>query len=242
MIFFPIMITVITIAGITSFLRLPVWNNSETLWKDALEKSPTASRSYFNLSGYYFDKQQYDKVIPVLEKYVSLEPFDYIGYGKLRQTYYLEGRYHEAAHVCKTLIAMNPTNQSRYIEAGLLYERMNLPDSAIIIYKQGYLADSTFYELLYRSAIIYDNTGRYDEAEYYYAKTLQRNNTFAPAYFSLGRLYAKTGRTEQAIQVMETGVSLAKPFESDLFLLRDLYRKTKQEQKYFKLLQQLGIQ
>ena len=90
--------------AIGSMLRLPVWQNSETLWRDAIEKSPEASRSYFNLAGYYFERQEYEKTIGLMKTYVALKPDDALGYVKLGQTLQIAGRNDEASQVRRALI------------------------------------------------------------------------------------------------------------------------------------------
>lgn len=131
-------------AGALAFLlasltwaRLPVWANSEALWLDAIAKEPNAARSYFNLAGHYFEQQKFDKVIPLLENYVALKPEDFVGHSKLRQSYFLAGRSADAARVCRTLIDQNPKNPSRYLEAGVLFERMGVGDSVVAVYEEG---------------------------------------------------------------------------------------------------------
>ncbi len=237
----PVVIIIILISASMSFFRLPAWQNSETMWKDAIEKSPTDPRPYFNLSGYYFDLRQYDKVIPVLETYVRLEPFHTMAYLKLRQTYFFAGRYNDAARVCKTLIAFNPTNPQRYIETGILYERLNQPDSAYAIYKQGLVADSNSFELHYKIAVACERMGNYPEADYHYNKTLVLNHTDPLVLYSAGRFYANTGNIEKAISIFEKAITLAKPPQEALILLHNLYIKTKHEEKYFDLLRRIGM-
>ncbi len=237
----PVTVGLLLLAAGISFFRLPVWKNSESLWRDAIEKAPTASRSYFNLSGYYFDLHQYDNVIPLLENYVRLEPFDNLAYSKLRQTYFFAGRYDDAARVCKTMIAFNPTNAQRYIETGILYERLNQLDSAYAIYKQGLVADLNSFQLHYQLGIVSEHMGITAEAETHYNNAIALNSKYAPALYALGNLYANSGNIEKAISTLETSLTFAKPPQEVLTLLHNLYGKTKQEEKYFNLLRQLGI-
>ncbi|TAK58379.1 MAG: tetratricopeptide repeat protein [Bacteroidetes bacterium] len=234
----PIAYILIMLSGIASFLRVPVWQNSETLWTDAIRKAPAVSRSYFNLSGYFFEKQQYEKVIPLMEKYIELEPLDFIAYTKLRQTYFLAGRYLHAADVCKRMIRLNPTNPERYIEAALLYERINQPDSAVGMYEQGILAVPGAYQLHFRLGLLLEKKQQSDSALYQYNKSCSLNPSFAPPYVLAGRLYASRGEYEKAISSLEQGMSLATPPQEDIELLLSLYLKTKQEQKYNNLLKQ----
>ena len=191
-------------AAVGSFLRVPVWKNSETLWTDAIAKEPTASRAYFNLAGYHYEKKEYDQTISLLQSYLTLKPEDMLAYVKLRQTYLLTGRYQESAVVSRRMIELNPHNPNRYIEAGMLFERFNMPDSAIRIYRQGIAADSSFFQLHARLGTVYEALGDSARAQ---------------------------GCFLDAIRLIEEGADNAHPPAATLQLLQYLYERTGQPAK-----------
>jgi len=154
-----VVIVCCVVLSVLTWTRLSVWRNSETLWLDAINKEPLGARAYFNLAGYYFELGSNDQVIPLLEKYVDLRPDDFTGYSKLRQTYFLTGRLNDAAAVCRTLIDRNPGNVGRYLEAGVLFERMGVSDSVIALYKEGLRYDPAFYQLHNRLGMWYGKIG-----------------------------------------------------------------------------------
>ena len=100
----PSAVVLLALFAILSMQRLMVWQNSETLWLDAIEKAPTAGRSYFNLAGYYYDRRQYDRTIGLMHSYIGLQPDDPMGYIQLRQTYEISGRSDEALDTQRRLI------------------------------------------------------------------------------------------------------------------------------------------
>ena len=204
-------ILLITACGVSSAFRLPVWQNSETLWLDAIEKAPTAHRSYFNLAGEYFDHQQYEKTIELLNKYIELKPEDFIGYSKLRQTYFAARKYDKAIEVCKRMIVLDPREQNRYTDLGLFFERLNLPDSAVNIYQEGLHVDSTFYQLYFYLGRIYWNKGNSADAEKHFGLAIQFKSDYAPAYFGLGALKASAGNDTLALKLLEQGAKYEKP-------------------------------
>lgn len=158
-------VVVPVLAGLTltlallTWMRLPVWKDSEALWLDALAKEPGSPRPYFNLAGYYFEQQKYDRTLTLLETYVKLKPEDFIGWSKLRQTYFLAGRPMDAAAVCRTLIDQNPRNISRYVEAGVLFERLGLRDSVVALYEEGLRVDPAAHQLHRRLGAWYQSAG-----------------------------------------------------------------------------------
>ncbi len=162
-----------------TWARLPVWRNSETLWLDAIRNEPNGARAYFNLAGYYFEQQRFDRTITLLETYVTLKPDDFTGFAKLRQSYFLAGRFADAAGVCRTLINQSPRNVSRYVEAGVLFERMGLSDSVIAVYEEGLRVDPSFFQLHGRLGAWYRTRGNTGKAAWHLraADSLARNST-----------------------------------------------------------------
>jgi len=233
--FFPAVI--ILLLAILSYQRLPVWQNSITLWTDAISKEPKGSRSYLNLAGTYFDLQQYDKTIELLTKYIELKPDDFIGYSKLRQTYYLVGQYEQAAWVCRQMITRDSQNQHRYIEAAKLYEQFNLLDSAFAIYNEALNVDSTFVEIHYHRGALFERRGNLQNAEQEYEKVIRLNPNHAQAYFTLGKLCARRGEVQQAIISLEEGTKHGNPPKDIIQLLGSLYVRTGEPQKAQELFQ-----
>ncbi len=198
-------------AAIGSLHRLPVWKNSESLWLDAINKAPKMRRSYFNLAGHYFDNREYEKTVVILNKYIELNPNDFMGYSKLRQTYFLMGLNDEAANICRKMISMDSKNQSRYIELALLFEHVNLSDSVIKIYSEALKIDSNFYEIHDNLGTIYKNLNRTDLAIHHFQRSIEAKPDFARAYFNLGNLYASLAKQQDALQMIEQGMKYSVP-------------------------------
>jgi tetratricopeptide (TPR) repeat protein len=153
-------VALLLLFGVLSFARLPVWHDSEALWNDTLQKEPSTNRAYINLAGYYFERLEYGKVTVLLEEYLRRNPGDQAMLGKLRQTYFLMQRFQDAALVCRRMITLSPHSQNRYLDAGLLYERISQPDSAAAIYREGLRVDSTFYQLHARLGLVLEGAGQ----------------------------------------------------------------------------------
>jgi tetratricopeptide (TPR) repeat protein len=160
----PLLVTACVVLAALTWVRLPAWANSETLWLDAIEKEPGGARSYFNLAGYYFERGQFDRTAALLETYVKLKPEDFAGFTKLRQTYFLAGRPMDAAKVCRMMIERDPANPARYIEAGILFEKLGIGDSVVSVYEEGLRLNPDFYPLHKRLGLWYRSTGNTGKA------------------------------------------------------------------------------
>lgn len=226
-----LLVLLVVACGIGSFIRIPVWRNSESLWLDAINKAPTAHRAYFNLAGYYFDLRQYNKTIELLNKYIDLRPDDFTGYSKLRQSYYASGQYDKAVEVCRQMIVLDTRDQNRYVELGIFFESMGLPDSAIKVYQDGLQIDSAFYQLHVRLGRMYHNRGDVVNAEKHYRQSIKVKPDFATGYFSLGVLEASMGKDTLALQALQQGVKFEAPTSDIAQLIAYLRNKLGQDRK-----------
>ncbi len=221
----------LVLCGILSTLRLPVWRNSETMWTDAIQKAPTYSRSYFNLAGYYYEHQQYDRTINLMLKYLELNPQDKMGYDKLLQTYMAAGRYSDAARVSRSLIAFHPMDEKGYLETAGLFINADLPDSALAICAAG-LADIPGSFLLHDlMGRIYVRLGNDTLAQSQFQAAIKINPTYGQGYFNLGVLSASRGDRSRAIGYIEDGLKYANLPNDLIPLLYRLYLDAKQTEK-----------
>ena len=222
MLFVP-MAAIVIACGVGSYLRLPIWQDSETMWNDAIEKAPDEASIYFNLAGYYFDREDYEKTAALMEQYLKLNPEDFLGYSKLRQTYVLAYRNDKAIEVCKRLIARTPSNPHRYIELAKFFEQLTDYDSAKAMYLQAYNIDSTLDELTFDLGFVSDEMKDHADAERYYRKTIQLNPKFYQAYFGLGNAAVAGHRDKEAMDDIEKGLKLGPAPTSILRMLYKLY-------------------
>jgi Flp pilus assembly protein TadD len=232
---FPVVI--VLFCAISSFMRLPIWLNSETLWRDAIEKAPEESRSYFNLAGYYFERQQYDKTIDLIKTYIILKPDDFTGYSKLRQTLFMTGRYHEAAQVNRSLIHRSPKSSGRYLEAATMYEQLGQLDSAAAMYQEGLQVDSNFFDLRMHLGLVEERQGKLSEAESHLRRVVETQPQHASPLFSLGMFYARKHDDVKALQYLEEGLKFGSPPADVVNILVDYYNRNGHQDKAQEFLQ-----
>jgi tetratricopeptide (TPR) repeat protein len=226
-----VMFVLVAVSAAISYSRLSVWTNSAMLWEDAIEKAPTSSRSYFNLAGYYFEHQQFDKTIDLMKTYMRLNPNDQMGLIKLRQSYFAANRIVDAAQVSRSLIPFHPMDPNGYIETAELYLEASLPESAIVVCNAGLAA-------VPRSFLLHDMLGHaYSQlqndtlAEGHYKEALTMNPDYAASRIGLGILYARRGDRADAIASIEAGMKYSRPPDDVVRLLYQLYLESNQNQK-----------
>lgn len=107
-----------------SFDRAKVWDNSETLWSDVIEKYPNAHISYINRSGYYVVNDKVDLALADLTKAGELAPED----GRIPHNkgviLQLDGRLEEALVEFKKAVALDSNNTLAIQEIQVIQNEM----------------------------------------------------------------------------------------------------------------------
>lgn len=62
------------VLGVKTYVRNDVWQNSETLWTDVIEKYPRVIISYYNRGNYYQDNNRLPEAIASYSKAIELNP------------------------------------------------------------------------------------------------------------------------------------------------------------------------
>src|SRR6185503_20643859 len=97
--------------GITARTRCEVWKDSETLWRDVIEKQPEFSDGYNNL-GIFLNKQgKYDEAVSLFTKTISLRPDFALPYSNRGEIYRIQGKNELAMTDLNKAIALNPKNE-----------------------------------------------------------------------------------------------------------------------------------
>ncbi len=231
----------VVVLGSISFVRLPVWHDSGTLWSDAIAKYPSNMKPYRNLAGYYFNMEAYDKSIEVIHRALKFHPDDMYMYSQLSRAYSFSGQLDSAAGVFRYLIAQQPNDAERYLRAGQFFADISSFDSALVYYSAGLHRDSNSYVLLFYIGKAYDRLNEHTQAEDHLLRSIEINPKYSPPYFALGDLYARAGQTDAAIQNLEDGMKISGAPTESIRLLAMLYSQTGRTNEANELVRRFGL-
>jgi tetratricopeptide (TPR) repeat protein len=145
-----------------------------------------------------------------------------MGYSKLRQTYFVLGRYGDAVSVCRQMISLDPQGQNRYIDLGVLFERLNMADSAFTLYREALKENPAFYKIHDRLGTLFFNRNLPDSAEQHYRLAIEISKEYANAYFNLGMLYYSQGKSSMALSTLSEGMRYGDPPQGIQVILKQL--------------------
>jgi tetratricopeptide (TPR) repeat protein len=166
-----------------------IWENSYTLWSDAVEKHPGSNTANALMGIVYMDLGMDEKAAEYLERAVAILPYDYESRNNLGIVYGRLGDREKALKELTTAISLRPDRETIWINLALFYQRQKEYKKAEQILKDlasKYPRDARLYFWL---GMLYKEMGRYDLA----ITELTRSTELAPhiinPYEEIGNIY-----------------------------------------------------
>ena len=165
-----------------------IWENSYTLWTDAVEKSPESNTANALMGVVYMDLAMDQEAIKYLEKAVQILPYDYQSLNNLGIVYGRSGMPERAEQVLLKALSLRSDDESILINLAVLYQNHKAYDRAEEILKVLLSLHPKDANLRYRLGRLYKEMGRFEStvAEWIRSSEIYPN----PGIFEeLGNLY-----------------------------------------------------
>ncbi len=189
--------------GVATARRVEVWLDSETLWRDAVEKAPDETRPLHNLGVALAGKRRFGQAIAIYERVLRSDPEHTDARRNLGAALLQQGRAADALPVLEQAQRGEPENA--YANAALAdaLRLLGRPADAEHYYRRalGRHPDAQFF---YGLALVRAEQGEAEEALHWHAMALRILPEFAPAAVGRGVLFAELGRTQDAIASFES--------------------------------------
>jgi Flp pilus assembly protein TadD len=193
--FFKLLAIVLLLFILTSYSLLTIrqnriWENSYTLWADAVEKYPDNNTANALMGVVYLNLGMDEKAVEYLEKAVSILPYDYqsrnnlgIVYGRLEQP-------DKALKELMTAIHLKPDDDSIKINLSVHYQRQKDYPKAEGALNYLLSKNPKDAKLHFRLAMVYKEAGKYEEAVSELLKSMELAPHIINPYEELGNIYA----------------------------------------------------
>jgi tetratricopeptide (TPR) repeat protein len=189
-----------------------VWENSYTLWADAVEKYPDSNTANALLGVVYMDIGMDQDAVKYLEKAVEVLPYDYQSRNNLGIVYGRLGEPEKALRELAMAISLRPDDDKIKINLAVLYQKEKAYQKAEEVLRYLLAKNDHNANLHFRLGTIYKEMGQYDKA----IAELRTSSEMAPhivnPYEELGNLYLnRLGDPEKAKYYYAKGIeSVAK--------------------------------
>jgi len=169
--------------------RNKVWENSYTLWADAVEKYPESNTANALMGVVYMDLGIDAKAVDHLEKAVELLPYDYQSRNNLGIVYGRSGEPEKALREFTEALQLRPDEDAIKINLSVFYQRQKEYEKAERVLKELIGKNPKNASLYFRLGLVYRDMGKNEAA----VSELLRAKELAPGsiniYEELGNIY-----------------------------------------------------
>jgi len=206
-----------------------LWENSYTLWADAVEKHPESSTANALMGVVYMELRIDQDAIKHLEKAVRLVPYDYQSRNNLGIVYGRSDEPQKALKEFSTAMQLRPDDDTIKINLSVFYQRHKEYKKAEDVLQYLLSKSPQNANLHFRLGLIYRDAGRYEEAVSEFLRSVELAPHIINGYEELGNIYAtRIGNLEKAKYYYGKGIEAAPKAKSrvdDLrWMIQDLER------------------
>jgi tetratricopeptide (TPR) repeat protein len=224
--FFKLLSVVLFMFLLTSYSLMTIrqnkiWENSYTLWADAVEKHPHSNTANALLGVVYLDLGMDPEAIKHLEKAVELLPYDYQSRNNLGIVYGRSGEPEKALKELTTAILLRPDDDSIKINLSVFYQRQKEYNKAEKVLEYLLSKNPQNANLHYRIALVYKEAGEYEKAISELLKSIELAPHIINSYEELGNIFvSKFKDSEKAKYYYIQGINAAPKAKSRIEDLR----------------------
>ncbi|MCX6250444.1 MAG: tetratricopeptide repeat protein [Bacteroidetes bacterium] len=159
-----VLLIFMTLNLIAGYNRTEVWQNSDNLWTDVLNKYPDAIYPRKARATHYLKNNRTAEALKDYEKLSGMnvkdkEVFNYLGY-----IYSMNGNHKKAVSAIEKAIQLDSNNSEYYYNCGISLGKMNMYPQAIAHYTHA-IAKNPNYDMAYLNrGVLYGETGQTDKS------------------------------------------------------------------------------
>lgn len=218
-----------TVYSLMTIHQNRIWENSYTLWSDAVEKYPGSNTANALMGVVYMEIAMDQEAVKYLEKAVEILPYDYQSRNNLGIVYGRLDEPEKALMEFGTAIQLRPDDDTIKINLSVFYQRQKEYKKAEEVLKHLLSRNPQNANLYFRLGLVYKDAGQYDAAVSEFLKSIELVPDIINPYIELGNTYA-TGMKdlEKAKYYYSKGIEMAPKAKSKVedlrWMVQDLER------------------
>ncbi|MBX2905417.1 MAG: tetratricopeptide repeat protein [Taibaiella sp.] len=218
--------------GVLTTERCNAWYDTASLWRDEIEKQPTAANAFNNLGFEYFNKFNesvndqerkvyFDSANYLLNRAIQLDPKFANPMVSLGELHRAANKFNEArAYYYKGLALHDKEGSANaYLGLAIIYAIAHATDSSVICFRNAIGYKYHFPEAHSNLGNLFDMLGKPDSALKEYGIAIEQNPDMYAPYLNRGRLFGRMKRCDEGMRDFEAALSL-RPDMGEIYYAR----------------------
>jgi protein O-mannosyl-transferase len=194
-----LVVYLLLLTGVT-FNRMKVWQNSETLWTDVIEKYPNTPLPYNNLGHYLRRQNQSERALENYNKAISLEPGKAQPYNNRGKIYFDRGEIDKAIADYNKCIELEPNHVNALANRGAAFGMKQEWNTALNDLNKALELEPFHSNALSNRAFVWFQIQEYEKSIEDFSKYLTVEPNDADVINTIGLCYFRLGNNEKALQ------------------------------------------
>ena len=202
--------------GALSFLQVPIWRDTETLFRHAVAVNPRAVFAQANLGMALTAAGKSDEAIAVLSRSIELSPMYAGNYAAMGLAYSGKGEDEAAAREFRRALELDSNFVDAHSNLGSSLMALGKYDDAIVEYEKAIRKEPAFDDAYYNMGIATYRKGDPAGAMEIFRKTAEINPIRPDTYVNMGIIYREWGKLDSAYVEFSRAASLGSAKAAEL--------------------------
>jgi protein O-mannosyl-transferase len=203
---------VLALLGILTWRQCRIYENSETLWRVTLQRSPGSTIARNNLSQVLLKKGDLDMALELSHEVLAEDPDDAVAHNNLGFALLQKGLLDGAIDQCQKSIALQPNDPDAYYNIGQAYLKKSQFDAAITNFQMATRLKPDYSAAYCNLGYALLQTGRASAATASYEKSIELDPDYALPHNDLGSILLRLGQTNEALAHFQRAAELEPAF------------------------------
>jgi tetratricopeptide (TPR) repeat protein len=188
------------VLGVATWTRAGVYENSESLWRDTVEKNPSAWVAHYNLGTALLRENKLQDAIKHYKRALEIKP-DYLeGRNNLAVILFQAGKIDDAVAHLKEAARISPNSAEIQQNLGSALLMAGRPNDAIVHLEQVVRINPDSAAGHYNLGNAFFQAGKGQDAIGQYEQAVRLSPDYVQAHVNLGFALAQRGRLDEAVQ------------------------------------------
>jgi tetratricopeptide (TPR) repeat protein len=187
------------LSGATS-VQVKYWQNSESLYKHALEVGPANPVMLNNMGNALVKESKLSEAVSYYKEALLLKPDYAKALTNLATAFYKLGRIDESVRYYSEALRYWPNYYKAHNNLGCVLQELGKDKDAMFHFLEALRINPDYDEAHYNLGLLLFRQGRIEQAVSHYAKAVSLNPYYAEAHNNLGLAYYKLGRAGYAVK------------------------------------------